>query len=225
MLGTLVVLVATAAYAVISSLLCNVIVSSRFGSETACALLPLSLTVIGVAFVLFEMVFFVFLLVRVKNGEAEGIKLKKLFKIIAPVCVGIALIMSVVSANTYTKLTDTSISKVCFAEYKSYSWTERNDVIRFTLACDENGSLTYTVTMKDGERIELLGGVNSQSDSFKEKYGNPYAYSAHLTKEFRESEYIIDERITGEQNMEKFYKEAYPEIWAHLESIIKDSAK
>ena len=74
--------------------------------------------------------------------------------------------------------------------------------------------------MKDGERIELFGGVNSQSDSFSKEYGNPYGYAAYLTKEFRNSEYIIDERITGEEYMEQFYKKSYPEIWTHLESII-----
>ena len=220
LIGTLVVLVATAIFAVISSLLCNLIISSRFVGETACALLPLSITVIGIAFVLFEIAFFLLFLGKAKESEAEGKKLKKLFKIAAPVCVGIALLLSIVSANTYTKLTESTISKVCFTEYKSYTWNGRNDVMRFTLACDENGSLTYTVTMKDGERIELFGSVNSQSDSFKEKYGNPYGYAAYLTKEFRESEYIIDERITGEEYMKQYYKDSYPEIWTHLESII-----
>lgn len=223
LLGTLVVLIATAVYAVISSLLCNLIISVRFSDKTACALLPLSFTVIGAAFVLFEIIFLLFELKKVKENETEGKKIKKLFRIIAPVCIGIAILMSIISANTYTKLTDTSISKVCFTEYKSYTWNDRNDVMRFTLACDENGNLTYTVTMKDGERIEIFGGVNSQSDSFAEKYGNPYAYAAHITQQFRESEYIIDERITGQANMEKFYKEAYPEIWTHLESIISNA--
>ena len=220
LLGTLAVLVATVIYAVISSLICNLILTSRFASETVCALLPLSVTVIGVAFVLFEIAFFLLFLAKAKAGESEGKKLKKLFRTAAPICIGVALLLSIVSANTYTKLTDASISKVCFTEYKSYTWKDRNDVLRFTLACDENGSLTYTVTMKDGERIELFGGVNSQSDSFAEKYGNPYGYAAYLTKEFRNSEYIIDERITGEEYMERFYKESYPEIWTHLESII-----
>ena len=223
LLGTLIVLIATALYAVISSLLCNLILSSRFADETACALLPLSFTVIGIAFVLFEIAFFLLFLGKAKESDTESKKLKKLFRIAAPICVGIALLLSVISANTYTKLTDTSISKVCFSEYKSYTWNDRNDVMRFTLACDENGNLTYTVTMKDGERIELFGSVNSQSNTFKEKYGNPYGYAAYLTKEFRNSIYIIDERITGEEYMEQFYKETYPEIWTHLESIINNA--
>ena len=225
LLGTLAVLVATAIYAVISSLLCNLILSSRFKNETACALLPLSFTVIGVAFVLFEIAFLLLFLSKAKESEAEGKKLQKLIKIAVPTCIGLALIMSTVSANTYTKLTDTSISKVCFTEYRQYTWNNKNDVMRFTLACDENGSLTYTVTMKDGERIELFGGVNSQSDSFEEKYGNPYGYAAYLTEQFRESEYIIDERITGESYMEQFYKDSYPEIWAQLEKIINGNSK
>ena len=169
-LGTLVVLLCTVVYAVISSLICNFTISTRFGQEIACAILPLSFTVISISFVLYEIIFISYELTKVKKDAPDGASIKKAFRILAPACIAISLVLSVISANTYTKLGEDSIEKVCFAEYESYSWSERSDVMRYTLACSPEGNLTYTLTMKDGEKIELFGGKVSGSVSKKTSY-------------------------------------------------------
>lgn len=224
-LGTLAVVVCTVIYAVVSSLVSNVIVSARLGSAPACALLSLSFIAIVVSFVLYEVIFICFELARAKKNESDGASAKRMLKIVAPVCICLSLLMSVVSANTYTKLTDNSLSKVCFAEYKTYSWSDRNDVMRYTLACSSDGNLTYTLTMKDGEKFEIFGSVNSCSDSFIEEYENLYGYAAHLSERFQNSEYIIEGKVIGAEYMESFYKDARPEIWVHLETIINLTSK
>ncbi len=220
-LGTLVVVVCVVIYAVLSSLICNVTVSARLGGEIACALLPLSMTVIVISFVLFEVIFIAYELAKIKGNDADGAAMKKLFRIVTPICIGLSLLLAVFHANTYTKLTEDSVSKVCFTEYKSYSWSERNDVMRYTLACDADGNLTYTLTMKDSEKIELFSSVNSCSDEFIEKHENLYGYAAYLTEEFNKGEYIIEGKVIGEEHMEKHYKDLQPKIWKHLETIIK----
>ena len=222
-IGTLIVMLCTGAFAVISSLICKVIVRSKLGSEPACALMTISVTAIIVAFVLFEGVFILWEIARTKKKSSDSGYYKKLVRIAAPVCIALALLFSVVSANTYTKLSDDSISKVFFGEYKTYSWTERNDVGRYHLACDEDGKLTYTVTMKDGEKIEILGSVTSCSDEFIKKYSDMYGYVSYLTEEFQKSEYIIEGKVTGVEHMEKHYKDSNPEIWKHLEKIINST--
>lgn len=219
LLGTLAVLVCTVIYSVISSLIANAIISARFKGEDACALLTLSFTAIAVSFVLYEIIFICFELARAKKDEKDGAGAKKLFRIVLPVCIGASLLFSIISANTYTKLADNSISKVCFVEYKEYSWENRSDVMRYTLACSAEGQLTYTVTMKDGQKIEILNSVNSCSDEFKEKYENLYGYAAHLTESFESSDYIIEGKIIGEEHMNNFYKND-PKIWKHIEKII-----
>ncbi len=219
-LGTLAVIVCVAIFAVISSLICNLVVSAKLGSEVACSVMTMSMTVIVSAFILFEAVFIFFGIARAKKNSSDGKFYKKLLKIIVPSCIGLALILSFVSANTYTKLSENSISKVFFGEYKTYSWTERNDVMRYHLSCDENGKLSYTVTMKDGEKIEILGSVTSCSDEFAQKYKNMYGYAAYLSESFAESEFIIEGKVTGVEHMESFYKDSDPETWKYLEAII-----
>lgn len=221
-LGTVVVLLCTVIYAVISSLICNFTISTRFGQEIACALLPISFTVISISFVLYEIIFISYELTKVKKDAPDGASIKKAFRLLAPVCITISLIMSVVSANTYTKLGEDSIEKICFAKYESYSWNERSDVMRYTLACTPEGNLTYTLTMKDGEKIELFGSVNSCSDKFIEKYENLYGYAAYLCETFKDSEYIIEGKIIGEEYMESLYKESNPDIWKYLEQMINE---
>ena len=159
-LGTLIVIVCTVVYAIVSSLICNVIMSARFKGEIACALLPIAFTVILISFVLYEIVFICLELSKEKKNDPKSAPLRKLLRIAIPACIGISLLLSIVSANTYTKLDEDRISKVCFAEYKSYSWDGRNDVMRYTLACSPEGQLAYTLTMKDGEKIELFGSAN-----------------------------------------------------------------
>lgn len=219
LLGTLAVVLCTVVYSVISSLIANAVISARFKGEAACALLTLSFTAIAVSFVLYEIVFICFELARAKKDDKDGAGTKKMFRIVLPVCIFASLLFSVVSANTYTELNDDSIKKVCFVAYKKYSWEDGSDVMRYTLACSAEGQLTYTVTMKDGEKIEILNSVNSCSDEFKEKYENLYGYAAHLTESFESSDYIIEGKIIGEEYMSNIYKND-PKIWTHIEKII-----
>lgn len=207
-------------YAVLSSFINRWIIGARFGDSASCALLPLSIAGLTVAFVLYEAIFIVRL---IKFGNAEDdAKAKKVSRIVTVSCISLSFLFAIFSANTFTRLNDDSISKVCFAETQRYEWSERCDVLRYSLSCDANGALSFTVTMKDGEKIEILGSVNSCSKAFTDKYGNLYGYSAHLSEQFDKSEFIIEKSVTGVENMEKFYKDTDSEIWPFLANIIGD---
>ncbi len=219
-LGTLIVIIGVVAYALISSLMSNVIIGARLSGRAECALLSLSLAGITAAFVLFEAIFIAHEIKLGSKGTESEKKVERIFRIILILGISLSFLFAVVSANTFTKLGEDSISKVFFAEYKEYRWDDRCDILRYSLSCDENGNLAYTVIMKDGEAIEIVGQVNSCSDEFVEKYESLYGYAAYLTQRFRDSGYIIDENISGEVYMEKFYKNDYPEIWKQLNKII-----
>lgn len=219
-LGTLIVILAVGAYAVLSSLISNAVISTRFGNDAACALLSLSFTAISVSFVLYEAIFIVWEIKTSKSGDADAARLKKIFRIVCVACICLSLMLAVFSANTFTRLDGDSVSKVCFVEYKTYTWEDRNDVLSYSLSCDPTGKLSYIVTMKDGETVELFSSVNSCSDGFIEKYENLYGYAAHITQKFKNSEFIIEGKISGIEYMEKFYKDDRPEIWKHLDIII-----
>ena len=151
-------------------------------------------------------------------------KKKKTLLIIAAVCICASLIVGVLFANTYVDCREDSINKVCFVTTKEYRWDDRNDVLRYSLSCDENGGLSFQITMKDGEAVELFGNVTSISDSFREKYDadkvDLLSYAAYLSEQFDSSEFVIEKKISGVEYMTEKYKDSNPDIWAQLERII-----
>ncbi len=217
-LGTVAVLLGVVAFALLSTLVNNLLLSARFGDSDECALLPLSLWGVGAAFVLFEVIFVFWQIKGAKRNTPEGKKLGKIFKIVTAVCIALVLLIPILSANIYTRLDSQSISKVFFAEYKAYSI--KNDVERCTLTCSEDGKLAYIVTMKDGEKIELLDNVNSCGNGFIEKYDNLYGYAAYVNECFTDSGNAVT--VRGKEHIERIYKESNSEIWQYLEKIISE---
>lgn len=233
MLGTLFVVLGVLAYVVFSSLLTRLLISVRFGAESVGALMTLSMTGIIVAFVLYEAIFITWQIKLAKkssNAEDSG-NMGKILRIVAISCISLSLLFALVSANTFTELREDSISKVCFVKTKEYRWDgENNDIKRYTFTCDEEGSIVFNVTTSDGEVIELLGGVTSLSDRFKEDYdtGNVHLlkYCADLAESFSEGngDFVIDCRIssTTVENAKKNYQsdESRALIWEQIERII-----
>lgn len=228
-LGTIFVVLGVGAYAVISSLFNRAFVGEAFGNDIACGLMTKWLTGVGIAFILYEAIFILWefdILKKAKSNFDEK-KSKKILIAVALICICASLLVGVVLANTYVRCGEDSISKVCFATTKEYRWDTRCDVLRYSLSCDSNGSLTFNVTMKDGEVIELLGNVTSASATFNEKYEtskvNLLSYAAFLVEEFDNNDFIIEKSISGKEYMEKFYNNSErAEIWACLESIIAE---
>ncbi len=235
-LGTLLVLLGVVIHTVISSLISKAFIHSRFGDDTACAVLTLTVTNIVVAFVLYEAIFIVWQVRASQKASDKGNvslsekkTMDKIVLIVLIACIVLSLLFAVINANTFTCLREDSISTVFFTTTKEYRWDERCDVLRYSFACDEGGGITFKVTMKDGEAFDLLGGVTSLSDSFKEKYStdkvNLLSYVADLSEQFDNSEYIIEKSITSSsiENAKKYYegKEENVLIWEQIQRIIE----
>lgn len=226
-IGTIFVVLGVGAYAVISSLFNRAFVGEAFGNEIACGLMTKWLTGVGIAFILYEAIFILweFDLLKKTKGNFDEKKGKKILIAVALICICASLLVGVAFANTYVRCNEDSISKVCFAPTKEYRWDTRCDVLRYSLSCDQNGSLSFNITMKDGEVIELLGNVTSVSKGFNEKYNtstvNLLSYAAYLSEEFEASEFIIEKSISGKEYIEKFYNNSErAEIWACIERIL-----
>lgn len=218
LIGTLLVIVGVVVYAVLSSFLNRWIIGSRLGNDVACALLPLSLTGLTVAFVLYEAIFIV-RLIKFGNDKDDA-KAKRVSRIVTAACICLSLLFAIFSANTFTKMDEDSITKVCFVETKTYQWTTRSDVQKYSLSCSADGVVSFVITMKDGEVIDLLGQVNSCTPEFTEKYGDLYGYAAHLAQSFDGGQFIIEKSVSGIENMEKFYKDTNSPLWESLKAII-----
>ena len=226
-IGTVFVVLGVAAYAIISSLFNRIFVGKAFGNTVACGLMTNWLIGVGIAFILYEAIFILweFDLIKKTKNTFDDKKSKKILLIIALICICASLLVGVFCANTYIDCREDSISKVCFAPTKEYRWDTRCDVLRYALVCDANGSLTFNVTMKDGEVIELLGNVTSVSSSFGEKYNtgvvNLLSYAATLSEQFDNSGFIIEKTVSGKEYMEKFYNNSErAEIWVCIERIL-----
>ena len=216
-LGTMAVIIGVIVYAVTSSLLCRAFVGARLSDEPACALLTFLIPSIGITFVILEVIFVAWQIrLSKKGGEGER-KFNRIFKIVTICSISALLLLSVVSANTYTRLGSDTISKVCFAEYKSYNVD--GDISRCTLSCSADGALSYTVTMKDGEKIEFFNSVNAFAGGFQEKYDNLFGYASYISEKLADNG--LPTRIVGERYMEKYYKEDHAEVWKYLEAIIR----
>ena len=235
-LGTLAVIIGVIVHALISSLISKAFIHSRFGTDAACAVLTLTVTNIIVAFVLYEAIFIVWQ-VRASHRAAdkgnltvsEKNRMDKIVLWVLIACIALSLLFSIVNANTFTCLRENSISKVCFVTTKEYRWDEKCDVLRYTFACDESGGLTFKIVMKDGEAFDILGGVTSLSESFKEKYStdkvNLLSYVADLSEQFDNSEYIIEKVVSPSsiENAKKIYENQEDKllIWEQIQKIIE----
>ena len=235
-LGTLLVLVGVVIHALISTLIYRVFINARFGNSVACALLTLTYTGFAVSFVLYEVIFIVWQVrtsQKAANKSSYTVNGKKpLDKIVLWVMIGcilLSLLFSVFAANTFTELREDSISKVCFVTTKEYRWDNRCDVLRYKFTCDQSGGLNFTITMKDGEVIELLGTPSSHSDAFAEKYRtsevNLLSYIADLTDAFDSSEFIIERSVNSVtiENAKAIYAndENHALVWEQIQRIIE----
>ena len=232
MLGTLFVLLGVVGYAIVSILCNRIFIGIRFDGEVSAAIMTMFVTGVILAFVLYEAIFITWLIKISREDTREGDRdgsMKRLLRIVFAVCISLSLLVAVVCANTFTELREDSISKVCFVTTKEYTWSEsRNDVLRYSFTCDESGGVTFSVTMKDGEVVDILGGVNSMSEEFRDKFeANTYGlfkYAADLAEQFESSGYIIEGRITEAsiENAKKCYAddESKAPLWEQIDRII-----
>ena len=232
-LGTLIVLGGVVAYGVVSLLICRLFISVRFGDTVGGGLMTFWLTSVGIAFVLFEAAFVAWQIKRflASNGRDEENKMGRIFKIVLISAIAISLLLAICSANIFTELKDDSISTVSFVTTKEYRWDEtRNDVMSYSLECDEYGVISFSVTMKDGTEISILDSVNSLSDSFKDKHINCLGYAAHLAESFEASGYTtIEKKISKSTvaNSKKLFEGSESEVdavkWGMIKRILTAS--
>lgn len=120
----------------------------RIGDGIALGIIDLWVPGVVIAFVLFEGVFLYWQISAgmKASGRADPEKMKRILGIVIAACLVLTACVALFCANTYTELSEDSISKVCFVTTKEYRWDdERNDVRSYTFECDENGNLSFTV--------------------------------------------------------------------------------
>lgn len=236
LLGTLGAIILTVIYALILTGTSNLVFSARFGDSSAFAILENTISYIAVAFFTFEIIFFVWLFsslaqdktntqnASLLNGKKladlsdkkQNKKITKATKISALAGIVILVCMTVANLSIYTEVTSDKICKHTFFTSKEYSYS---DVYRYSLSCDENATLKFTLQMRDGSSFELLQSTNTCSDSFSEEYTDMLSFAGHLTEKLEAADRTVPKNIVGKENIEKFYSSS-DSTWNKILKII-----
>ena len=234
-IGTVGAIAFTVVYAIIMSVVARLFFSVRFGDEVVFALLENTTTFIIAAFIIFEVVFFVWLftsMAKEKNDKQDGkllggksiegnkkqkLTLTKPAKLAGLAAIVILIGMVIFNASVYTEVSKDSIKQKAFVTTKEYTWDE---VYRYSLSCDESATLKFTVQMNDGKSFEMFATSNSCSDKFLEEFGDMLTYAGYLSDTLDAGERKVLKDIIGLEYMEQYFKENN-EAWAKINRIIE----
>lgn len=226
--GTLGSIILTLVYMLIMSLTSRFAFSLRFGDEAVFAIMGNQKTYILMAFVIIEIVFFVWLfssmsqeqnsrLYPKKEEKKKGIVITKAAKFSA-VCAGIMLIfMLVANVFIYTEFSKESIKEKVFFSTEEYTWDE---IYFYTLSCDENANLTFSIETNDKTVYEIFKSGNSCSDKFTEEFGDMLSYAAYLSDTLDNRGEMVVKKIEGQEYLEKFYS-SDENVWSKVQRIIE----
>lgn len=226
--GCFATILATALFVWLVSLITGAIIESRHGDEAAYALMSLTIPCYTVAFVLFNAILALWYIapteeeVRAQNKglspmlgqkEARAMSVGTKWLITAVILIG-AVLAGAVAANTYRLVTPHGVSSYFFVETKSYEWRQ---VSAYTIDCDSEDGLSVTFTMRDGKQYEILQGVNSATDKFKEQYTSVTHFAADIDEEMVALQ--VPRNVRHIEKAVKFYK-GYEGLWPYVSKII-----
>ncbi|MBE6585893.1 MAG: hypothetical protein E7645_05110 [Ruminococcaceae bacterium] len=130
------------------------------------------------------------------------------------VCVAIT---AFVSATTYRAITEDGIShRFCqLIETNKYEWKQ---VSSYRVDCDEEKGLSVTLTMRDGQKFEILQSSISAPRSFHETYECKEAFVADLLEMLR-TEYQITPNVSHIERARAFYQ-GDEKLWPYVKDIL-----
>lgn len=226
-LGTLAVFVGTGIFAVVTALCTGWGVETLFGGSNTYVLLTASIPCIIVCFVLLELILLLQYLPSTEEANSFTDDLAAAHSFTSLICkrktvnlitlgiVGLVLLCGLISANTYTVISDEGISTRCFVTVSSYKWA---DTTSYAVDFDEAKGLTVTFTMKGSKKFEVLQHAISATNDFKANYtdGSQYARAAQLVQELRAMPLVEDRTPStlDREAVEKFYESS-----PYLESV------
>ena len=227
-IGCFATILATALFVLTVSKATGAIIESRHGDEAAYALLSLTIPCYTIAFILFNAILALWYIapteeeVRAQNkglspmlGQKEARAMSAGTKWLITAVILVAVVLTgAVAANTYRLVTPHGVSSYFFVETKSYEWKQ---VSAYTIDCDSDDGLSVTFTMRDGSQYEILQGVNSATEAFKEQYTSVTHFAADVDEEMVALQ--VPRNVRHMERAVNFYKD-YSELWPYVSKII-----
>ncbi len=233
-LGSLLAVLATGLYIVVVAFLTGVIIEARHGDESAYTLMTFVKSSYLIVLILFYAILALWYISPSQeevdrqnqkfgmmggNTNAKALSAKKLWLISGGIFLGVIL-CGAISINTYTLVSEDGVRTYFFAETSRYEW---EDVSAYSIDCDGSEGLSITVTMRAGKQFEILQGINSATDTFGEKYENPTHFAAELDEWLKtptDGHSVPIRRVYNADLAEKFYRDAYPDLWPDIQRLI-----
>ena len=226
-LGTLCVIIGILLYILISTRLTGMLVQGAHGDSVAYALLPLSYPCILVVFILLEAILFIRYIPSEEDyqksrpfsakpvaGEKKNMPTKKKLNILTAALAVAVLLCTVVSANTYTVVSEDGITPHFFVDTAHYGWDR---VSSYKVDCDSSKGLSVTFTMDDGNSFEVLQNPTSSTASFTEKYDTPLAMLVDIDAYLRERS--IPNNAAHIETARAFYEDEFPSLWKYVKVL------
>lgn len=227
-IGCFATILATALFVLIVSKTTGAIMESRHGNEAAYALLSLTIPCYTIAFILFNAILALWYIapteeeVRAQNkglspmlGQKEAHAMSAGTKWLITAAILAAVVLTgAVAANTYRLVTPHGVSSYFFVETKSYEWKQ---VSAYTIDCDSEDGLSVTFTMRDGTQYEILQGVNTATEAFKEQYTSVTHFAADIDEKMVALQ--VPRNVRHMERAVNFYKN-YSELWPYVSKII-----
>ncbi len=233
-IGSLLALMCTGLFVLAVSKVTGVIIEARHGEEAAYALMTIVKPCYGAAMLCFYGILAVWyispspseakkeadptlapMLGRRSEVKVEtSLSRRSLWLITAGLSLGV-LLTGAICVNTYRLVTPDGIRTYFFAETSRYEWKQ---VSAYTIDCDSDDGLSVTFTMRNGKKHEILQGVNSATQAFKDNYTSVTHFAADIDDKLVELQ--VPRNVRHLERAVKFYKNNYTGLWPYVSRLI-----
>ena len=227
--GSVLALIATGLYVLAVSLLTGAVIEARHGGEVAYALMKSVTPSYGVVMLCFYGILAIWYFTPTEEEKKkqaaglapmlnekqrdEGVSKKTLWLITGGLLAAV-LVTGAVAVNNYRLVTEDGIREYFFVETKSYEWKQ---VTSYTVDCEnDDDGLSVTFTMRDGKQYEILQGVNSATDTFKEKYTSVTHFAYEL--DLRMTDLQVPRNVRHVERAVKLYRDHA--LWPYVSKLI-----
>ena len=227
--GSLLALLATGVYVLVVAKMTGLVIEARHGGEVAYALMKSVTPSYGIAMLCFYGILAVWYFTPNENelqkqneglapmlGEkprSSAVSKPTLWMITAGLLLA-SVITGAVAVNNYRLVTTEGVSEYFFVETKSYEWKQ---VTSYTVDCDnDSDGLSLTFTMRDGQKYEILQGVNSTTEEFDAAYTSVTHFACDLDQEMVDLQ--VPRNVRHVERTAQLYKN-HP-LWPYVKTLI-----
>ena len=151
---------------------------------------------------------------RGAENEAQRAKIKKGRKIGVICCASAAVLVILFSSCCFVGWTEEGIDTYVVGKVRSVRYEEMEKAT----AGVKQETFSFDLTAPDGKTYSLFGVISTGNTAFAKEYNHQFRFAARLSGQLRRAGVPIE--VENRAELEKIYKEPYPDTWVFLEEIL-----